>query len=67
MCIRDRYQAAIEDYNQALAIDRQRGVFLMQRGLAYKNMGNKTQAAADLRLAQETGTNVPANYWSGLQ
>lgn len=62
-----QYQAAIDDYNQALSIDRQRGVFLMQRAVAYKNIGNKTQAAADLRLAQETGTNVPASYWSGLQ
>lgn len=62
-----QHQAAIEDYNQALGIDRQRGIFLMQRGLAYKNIGNKTQAAADLRLAQESGANVPASYWNGLQ
>ena len=30
-----QHQAAIADYNKALSIDRQRGVFLMQRGLDF--------------------------------
>ena len=49
------YEKAIEDYSRAIDLEEENAVAWYNRGLAYKLLGKKTRAEADMARARELG------------
>ncbi len=62
-----KHQQAITNFNRAITLDNSKGVYYMNRSLAFNSTGNNINALKDAQKAQQLGQNVNQNYINFLK